>query len=182
MAEETYKQYDHAPPHLFRPRATYMVTAGTYGRVCHMLQPERRRDLVEALRRLLDREGWALLAWVILPNHYHVLVEAPETGGDALSRWIADLHKYTARRWNQEDGARGRKVWWNYWDTCITRERSFWARLNYVHWNPVRHGLADWPAHYPFSSYRQYLALEGIDLKALEASHPFDRVRVRDDF
>ena len=39
------------------------------------------------------------------------------------------------------DEAEGRKVWRNFWDTKLTWEKSYFARLNYVHQNPVKHGL-----------------------------------------
>jgi len=142
----------------------------------------RKHLLLEELRRLLGRENWGLVAWVVLNNHYHVLAQAPESGGPKLAAWVGDLHKLTARRWNDEDGCRGRKVWWNYWDTCITTLPSFWARVNYVHWNPVKHGLVRRPEDYAFSSYREYLAREDLDIVALERAYPFDRVRVKDDF
>jgi len=147
------------------------------------MEPHPRRQFVrQQLARVLERDGWDLIAWAVLPNHYHIVVRAPDTGAHDLARWMADLHKYTSRSWNQEDSARGRRIWWNYWDTCIESLGSFWARVNYVHWNPVKHGLVGRPEDYPFSSYREYLAAEDLDVAALEKAYPFDRVRVRDDF
>ena len=51
----------------------------------------------------------------------------------------------------------GRKVWWNYWDTCIRAEHDYCSRLRYVFWNPVKHGLVDSPEEYNFSNYAVYL-------------------------
>ncbi|GMV35168.1 MAG: hypothetical protein AMXMBFR60_29970 [Chloroflexota bacterium] len=53
---------------------------------------------------------------------------------------------------------RGRKTWWNYWDTCLTSEREFYARLRYVFWNPVKYGLCDSPEDYAFSNYKEFMA------------------------
>ena len=78
--------------------------------------------------------------------------------------------------------ARPGGVWWNYWDTCLTYEGSYYARFNYIHWNPLKHGVTARPEEYPFSSYRAFLAEQEADIHRLERAYPFDRVRVRDDF
>ncbi len=49
-------------------------------------------------------------------------------------------------------GKAGRTVWFNFWDTNLTYERSYWARLNYVHQNPVKHGLVSMANQYPWCS------------------------------
>jgi hypothetical protein len=56
-----------------------------------------------------------------------------------------------------EDSIPGRRVWWNYWDTCICSEQNYYNRLKYVFWNPVKHGLAERPEEYVFGNYRDFL-------------------------
>lgn len=92
----------------------------------------------------------------MLSNHYHVMLHAPEGSVEGLPALIRDMHKFLAGRWNKADRTPGRMVWYNYWDTCITDERSYRARINYIHWNPVKHGLVARPEDYVFSSYRTY--------------------------
>ena len=180
--EEIYKLYLHAPPHLFRTDAIYFVTASTVDHVRMMADDERKRQLKESLDFLFDKHGWALIAWVILSNHYHVLMEAPEEAL-SLSRLIGDLHKFTARKWNDEDGTPGRNVWYQYRDTCLTYERSFYARFNYIHWNPVKHGYARNPEDYEFSSYRSYMELEKAQIQKIEEKYPWDRLKgIGDEF
>ena len=53
---------------------------------------------------------------------------------------------------NQLDDSAGRKVWYNFWDTKLTYERSYLARLNYVHQNAVKHGLVRVANQYPWCS------------------------------
>ena len=57
-----------------------------------------------------------------------------------------------AKEINSTDGTPGRKVWYQYWDSYITFERSFLARLNYVHNNPVHHGLVAEASSYRWCS------------------------------
>ena len=61
--------------------------------------------------------------------------------GTSMRDLLRELHSLTARDLNQMDGAEGRAVWHNFWDTELTFEKSYLARLNYVHQNPVKHEL-----------------------------------------
>ena len=51
------------------------------------------------------------------------------------------LHMKTAQEINLQDTAPGRKAWYQFWDSHFTFERSYLARLNYVHYNPAKHGV-----------------------------------------
>ncbi len=119
----------------------------------------------------------------MLSNHYHVIIQAPETGGHELPKLVASYHKFTARRWNDEDAQTGRQVWWNYWDTCLRSRAAYLARWNYIHWNPVRHGLVARPEDYAFSSYRQFCEGAPDETRTVETRFPFTNVGdVPDDF
>ena len=182
VIDDTYLTFSHNPPHYFKAGATYMITAATYQKRAHILTDERKRQWVDAFHFVLNKEGWAAIAYVVLNNHYHVIIGAPTTGADRLSALIASLHRFTARQWNDADKTPGRSVWWNYWDTCLTNEASFCARINYVHWNPIKHGLVTRPDAYSFGTYRIWLQQQQDELQRIESSFPFDRVSVYDDF
>gem|GEM_PF-1888095 len=62
------------------------------------------------------------------------------------------LHGNTSRRVNKLVGTSGRKTWHNFWDTKLTCERSYLARLTYVHQNAVRHGLVPVANQHPWCS------------------------------
>src|SRR5581483_4790847 len=63
-----------------------------------------------------------------------------------------NLHAVTASKINQLDESRGRRVWYNFWDSKLTYERSYFARLSYVHRNPVKHGLVAMANQYRWCS------------------------------
>ncbi len=156
MKNDIFRTALHNPPHLFAANAIYMLTASIY-RSEHVIQsPQRKTELHDAFHEAAKIHQWKIIVWVILHNHYHAIVESPENA-KTLSKFISGYHKFTARKWNDEDGLNGRKVWWNYWDTCIRSERDYYNRLRYVFWNPVKHGLAENPEDYPFSNYKEYL-------------------------
>ena len=88
--------------------------------------------------------AWTLEAWAVLSNHYHFVAQSPKGTGDATSLrpWIQKLHSLTTKEWNRRSGRpRESRLWQNYRETRLTFQRSYLARLNYVHENAVHHGL-----------------------------------------
>lgn len=136
------QHWPHAPPHKTVVSGTYMVTAATYQKSLHFHSEERLEFLQNNLLQLAKQYCWELQAWAILSNHYHFISASPSDPGN-LSVFLSHLHVTTAKYVNDKDATPNRRVWWQYWDSCITYPYSYFARLNYVHQNPVRHGLVD---------------------------------------
>jgi putative transposase len=166
--ENTFKCAPHNPPHWFQANTIYMLTGSIYQGQHMILSPERKIAWRDSFFEAAKLYGWHIIAWVVLNNHYHVMVESPEKAL-SLSKIIGSYHKFTARQWNDEENLSGRKVWWNYWDTCICSEKDYYNRLKYIFWNPVRHELVGNPEDYPFSSYKDYLEQQdSFDFTGLE--------------
>jgi len=104
---------------------------------------------------LLTRD---IFAWCVLPNHYHLLVHAPVV--KALLEVLGKLHGRSSYAWNGEENLRGRQVFYRSVEREIRSDRHFWATLNYVHHNPVRHGYVERWQEWPWSSAGSYL--EGV--------------------
>ena len=146
------------------------------------LSEGRRKEFV--LQTLLERAhflGSALEAWAILNNHYHFIARAPEDA-TTLQKLIQQLHSITAIQLNKWDQTPGRQVWFNYWDSCLTYEKSYLARLHYIHMNPVRHGLIDDAIDYHYCSYRWFVEQGDAVLKERVINQPIDRLKIHDDF
>ena len=135
MPDNAFKASPHTPVHLFCADTIYMITGATY--------------------KSSALYGWSVRAWVVLNNHYHVLVTSPAGNAANLPGYVGSFHKWTARRWNTNDEQPGRRIWWNYWDRCIRTEKDFLARLKYILWNPVKHSLAETPHDCPFCNYEE---------------------------
>lgn len=169
----------HAPPHWLFEQGIYMVTAGTFKKLPHWSTPERRDFLLDSLFARAAEFGWQLQAWAVLPNHYHFVAKSPEDAG-TLSRFLSKLHMTTAKQLNEWDGTPGRKVWYQYWDSCITFERAYLARLNYVHHNPAHHGLTDDARDYRWCSAKWFSEHASTEFRAsVEACKT---IEVADDF
>ncbi len=149
----------HQPPHLVLDDATYLLTAACYEHKHRLHAPERRQTVLDSLFEQFIRHGMEVLAWVVLTNHYHFLVHVTEFG--VLGKIFGQVHGRTSHDWNQADNRRGRKIWCRYSDRAIRTERHYYTTLNYVHYNPVKHGLAAWPYDWPWSSVQWYRAQEG---------------------
>jgi putative transposase len=150
----------HSPHHLDSGRRQYLVTAACYEHMPHVgLSVERMNDFAQKWLHCLHQGGERILAWVILPNHYHALVES-ERILELLSD-LGQLHGRTSFDWNGKEGQRGRKVWCNAVESAMKNVDHSHATLNYVHHNPVKHGYAAKWTDWPWSSAADYLEKVG---------------------
>lgn len=173
--------WPHAPAHwLFEP-GIYMVTAGTHEKLQHWNTPERRDYFLDALFGRAAEFGWQLQAWAVLSNHYHFVATSPSDPA-TLQRFIGKLHMTTAKQLNEWDGTAGRKVWFQYWDSHITFERSYLARLNYVHNNPAHHGVTELAENYPWCSASWFAGNASPAFVSTVKSFKMDKIEVPDDF
>ncbi len=118
-----------------------------------------------------------MIAYFVADNHYHLLMNS-EDSADKLSKIIADIHRFTAISINKMDNQIGRQVWYQYWDTVITSENSFYARFNYIHYNPVKHGYVKNSEDYIFCSYKDYFEKDENEMLFLMKKYKFDKVKV----
>jgi putative transposase len=176
-----HSKWPHAPVHRLGEAGIYMLTAGTYKKIPY-LNTARRLELV--MRRLFacsEEFDWELHAWAILSNHYHFMARSI---GDplALRRLVSKLHMTTAKTFNQEDATPGRRVWFQYWDSHITFDRSYLARLRYINHNPVHHGVVTDATAYPWCSAAWFERNATPAFVRTVNSLNTDQVKVPDEF
>jgi putative transposase len=161
-----------------------MVTAATYLKAHHFRDPKRLDVLHRGVLTVCRDFGWQLEAWAVFSNHYHWVAHSPATDDDAssLRTMLGLLHTKTARWVNQLDGTINRQVWHNYWETRLTYQRSYLARLNYVHQNPVKHGLVPVANQYRRGSAAWFERIASTAQVKSIYRFKVDQVRVRDDF
>ena len=180
--KDNYKKYQHNPPHLFISNAKYFITASTLGKYRYLKSDAAKCAAYDYLTKSLDYFNWELEDWVILDNHIHIMVNAPEESA-TLSELMNNFHRFTAN-WLSKHNIRKvkEKYFHNYWDTCITFEKSYFTRLNYIWFNPVKHGYVDSPEKWKFGSYYYRYREEMKEMKRQIEKYPFDKVKIDDDF
>lgn len=134
-----------------RARIEAYLNAG-YG-ACHLRDPRIAR-LVENALLYFDGERYRMIAWVIMPNHVHTLVETIK--GYPLYSIVHSWKSYTAQEANRILGRTGRFWFREYFDRYIRDERHFVNAVRYTHNNPVKAGLVEKPEDWPFSSARHF--------------------------
>lgn len=118
--------------------------------VCHLQQPEIAR-LVEDSFRFRHGEDYELRAWVIMPNHVHLLFKVL---GVPMSQLLDAWKGFTAKQANRFLGRRG-KFWQDgYWDTFMRGEEHERRTQKYIEENPVKAGLVASRKEWPWGSAR----------------------------
>jgi len=176
-----HSTWPHAPVHHLTESGVYMVTAGTYRKQPLFREGPAVRMLHDALLAIAAGHGWRLEAWAVFANHYHFIAAAPADPG-TLTLLVRELHSRTAIALNRHDAMPDRKVWHNYWDTRLRREASYLARINYVHQNAVKHGVASSATDYPWCSAAWFERTATPARVRAISGFKIDGVRVPDDF
>ena len=149
----------HHPPHIFINNSWYFITAHTLGRGFPLKQIEVKMLWTKKLNDIAQEFNVSVYAYVLMDNHYHLICYFPES--TKLPKFIQRLHGSTAYEINLFDNQTGRKIWHNYWDRLIRDEVDFYTKFNYVHYNPVKHGVVSSPEKWDFSSYNDHLMKKG---------------------
>jgi REP element-mobilizing transposase RayT len=117
---------------------------------CWLRQPAVAKLTEEALR-FFDGQRYQLQAWVVMPNHVHVLVDVWET---PLAKLVQNWKSFVAGKANQLLGRSG--AFWEreYMDTVVTNEKHRQTAVRYIENNPVKGGLVREGKGWPWSSAR----------------------------
>ena len=182
-SDETSSSSDwpHAPVHRLGEKGAYMVTAGTYNKYPFLNSPARLNLALNLLFNFALEFGWQVQAWAVMINHYHFVALSPDHPQN-LKFMLGKLHGAIAREFNVQDGTPERKVFYQYWDTHLTFQRSYLARLNYVHQNPVHHGIVRKASEYRWCSAAWFeRSARPAFVKSVYRCRT-ERIKVEDDF
>ena len=163
----------------FVPGGSFFFTAVTESRRPVFSTPENVAVLREAMRRVKAKHPLAIVATVILPDHLHAIWNLPPGDADFSTRWRL-VKTWFTKHCDREKvpsecflspasaldvpGVRSRlakaeqAVWQHrYWEHWLRDERDFARHLDYLHYNPVKHGWVCHPIDWPYSSFRHFV-------------------------
>jgi REP element-mobilizing transposase RayT len=116
---------------------------------CYLQEPGIA-SLVESALHHFDRARYHLIAWVVMPNHVHVIIRT--LPGYSLGAVVHSWKSFTAKQANRLLGRTGPFWQVDYFDRVIRDERHLSAAVQYVHHNPEKAGLVDRAEDWPYSS------------------------------
>ena len=141
--------------------ATYFFTVVIFRRIPLLGTPEAVTILREAVRAERQRRPFHIDAMVILPDHIHAIWTLSPDDADYSIRWRNIKRAFTARIPDPQRPAvlgsrerQGEQAIWQrrFWEHRIRDETDFAHHVNYIHYNPVKHGLVNRPVDWPYSS------------------------------
>jgi putative transposase len=137
----------------YKPGGTFFFTVVTHQRQPIFANEHSIVLLRDAFRREQQRRPFAIEAAIVLPDHLHFLLRLPVGDTDYPGRW-RDIKKRVSRQLP----LRGQKIWQRrYWEHTIRDERDWCNHLDYIHYNPVKHGYAGSPADWRWSSFLRWV-------------------------
>jgi putative transposase len=147
------------------PGGTFFFTVVTFNRQ-KIFTDERPISLLrEAFRYLLKNHPMQIDAIVIMPDHLHTIWSLPDGDSDYPTRWRL-IKSYFSHKWDPGLSPttpsrliKGEKYVWQrrYWEHQIRDEKDFARHVEYIHYNPVKHGLVNSPGEWEYSSFIRYV-------------------------
>jgi putative transposase len=149
---------------------TFFFTVVTCRRRPLFDQEEARQLLREAVRRVRTNNPFTIDAWVLLPNHMHCGWTLPPGDDRYSARWslIKSLFSKEAKgyyhmsEWMNDSKRKHREstIWQRrFWEHQIRDEQDYRSHLDYIHFNPVKHGLVGRVGDWPLSTFHRYVRL-----------------------
>lgn len=151
------------------PGATYFFTVVTYRRRPFLCDPDVRMALREAITKVRKQYPFRIDGWVLLPDHLHAIWTLPPGNACFPLRWQQIKRSVTLRcgerlhrtAWMTESKTKHREstLWQRrYWEHQIRDEADFERHMDYLHFNPVKHGLVKRVWDWPYSSFHRHVA------------------------
>ena len=156
------------------PGGTFFFTLVTYQRRNLFASSLARQLLRDAIRHCRQHRPFDIEAIVLLPDHMHVIMTLPPGDVNYPLRWNHIKRRFTMQ-WRKAGGrtadvtpgqARNRRVgvWQpHFWEHAVRDRDDFANHFDYIHFNPVRHGLVDCPHQWSWSSFHRYVRLGVYD-------------------
>ncbi|MFM4771487.1 REP-associated tyrosine transposase [Aeromonas caviae] len=148
----------------WRPGGTWFFTVVLAERQNNHLLVERIDLLRKVVREVQENHPFRIHGWVVLPEHLHALLELPEGDTNFPLRWRQIKSKFSRSIPNSEARSesrwqRGERGIWQrrYWEHLIRDQEDFNHHLDYIHINPVKHGLVTAPKDWPYSTFHRWV-------------------------
>ncbi len=144
------------------PGGTYFFTVNLMNRQDNDLLIRHIKLLRESVRAVKQKHPFNIHGWVVLPDHLHCVIELPENDNDFSTRWRLIKMRFSKALPRLENLSpvrrkRGERGIWQrrFWEHLIRNEADYLAHMDYIHINPVKHGLVDSVAQWRYSTFHR---------------------------
>ncbi len=157
---------------IYIPGSTLFFTLITYKRQKFLTSETARHCLKSAWRLVNKNHPFELTALVLLPDHLHCIWKLPKEDVNFSMRWSKIKKHFSKNYLSLSNGYKPQRtrsmmkrnesgLWQRrFWDHIIRNDQDFINHLNYIHYNPVKHGLVDSPSDWPYSTFHKYVKLD----------------------
>lgn len=147
---------------------TYFFTVVTFRRQKVLCDEFVRNALRAAIRRVQSTNPFTIDAWVLVPDHLHCIWSLPPNDANFSVRW-AMIKRYVTKvcgpslyrdEWMTVSKRRKNEstVWQRrFWEHQIRDEQDYENHMDYIHYNPVKHGLVECVGDWPYSTFHRYV-------------------------
>jgi putative transposase len=136
----------------------YFFTLVTYQRSPIFSNAEKVEQLKIAINKVKKTYPFSLNAMVVLPDHLHCLWKLPEKDNNFSMRWRL-IKRYFSMEVDASVNHRKEKEVWQrrFWEHTIRDVNDWQKHMDYIHYNPVKHGLARMPLDWQHSSFNYWV-------------------------
>lgn len=146
---------------LYEKSGTHFFTVVKTGRWPCFDVPGRLQLLGDAIRRTRTTHPFETVAMVVMPDHLHCVWRMPPKDDDFSIRWELIKKRFTAER-RTESLSVPQKIWQpRFWEHRIRDETDLARHLDYVHYNPVKHGYVESPGAWRASTFARFVRSGG---------------------
>jgi len=149
------------------PGGIYFFTVNTFERRPILSQELHRAALRQAIYDVRNLLPFQSIAWLLLPDHLHTIWKLPETDTNFSLRWSL-IKQHVTRQCAERSGkmpitqSRQKRhegtIWQRrFWEHAIRDDTDFRHHIDYIHYNPVKHGYARRAADWPYSTFHRYV-------------------------
>ena len=133
---------------------TYFFTVVTHDRAPIFINEWRVEVMRQAFRKVMAVHPFQIDAIVVLPEHLHCIWRMPDGDADYSSRW-REIKKAASRQIDTTTNNRNERMVWQrrFWEHAIRDEADWRKHMDYIHYNPVKHGLVNRPGEWRWSSF-----------------------------
>ena len=138
---------------VFSKGGTYFFTVVTYQRVPLLADDSKVGYLNKCIKDTIREYPFNVDAIVILPDHIHTIWTLPNTDDNFSKRWMLKLLSTESRLKKREHNVWQRR----FWEHLIRDDEDLGVHLDYIHYNPVKHGLVNSPGLWKYSSFNKFV-------------------------